>query len=133
MYGDGLYVRDWLYVDDHCRAIDVVLTKGKIGQTYCVGGTAQDINNLSVIKKILALLGKDDSMIEFVKDRPGHDRRYAIDCTKIKTQLGWQPQGDFDTSLGKTVEWYKAHEDWWKAVKSGVYQNYYKKQYKKVP
>lgn len=130
VYGDGLYVRDWLYVEDHCRAIDMVVAKGKIGETYCVGGVTEDINNLSIVKKILAYMGKDESFIEFVKDRPGHDRRYAIDWSKIKTQLGWEPLNDFDTWLAKTIEWYKTNESWWKHVKSGEYQEYYKKQYK---
>lgn len=119
VYGDGLYVRDWLYVEDHCRAIDLVLRKGKVGETYCVGSFTQDINNLTIVKKILALMGKNESMIEFVKDRPGHDRRYAIDWTRIKTELGWEPSHDFDTWLGKTVEWYKTHEDWWRKLKYG--------------
>ncbi len=117
VYGDGKYVRDWLYVEDHCSAIDVVLTKGSPGETYCVGGLTEDIDNLTIIKKILSIMGKDESVIEFVKDRPGHDRRYAIDWTKIKMQLGWKPAHDFDTWLAKTVEWYQAHEEWWKRVK----------------
>jgi len=117
VYGDGLNVRDWLYVEDHCRAIDAVLTHGKVGETYCVGGLTQDTNNLTIIKKILSLMGKGENVIEFVKDRPGHDRRYAIDWTKINTELGWQPNNDFDTWLGKTIEWYKAHESWWRPLK----------------
>jgi len=129
VYGDGLYVRDWLYVEDHCRAIELVLQKGVIGETYCVGGIAEDVDNLSVIKKILILLGKDESMIEFVKDRPGHDRRYAVDFRKISTELGWKPQHSFDEWLLRTVAWYKENSDWWKRVKSGAYQEYYKKQY----
>jgi len=129
IYGDGLYVRDWLYVEDHCRAIDLVLKKGKVGETYCVGGLTQDINNLTVVKKILKILGEDETFIEFVKDRPGHDRRYAIDWTKIKKELGWQPKYDFDTYLKKTIDWYLKNKDWWQRVKSGEYQKYYKKQY----
>lgn len=129
IYGDGLYVRDWLYVEDHCRAIDLVLQKGKIGQTYCVGGLTDDINNLAVAKKIINFLGKSEDMIEFVKDRPGHDRRYAVDWSKIKNELGWQPQHSFDEWLEKTIEWYKNNQEWWKRVKSGQYQEYYKKQY----
>lgn len=129
VYGDGLYTRDWLFVLDHCRAIELVLGKGKIGETYCVGGMTQDISNLEIVKKILKLMGKDESMIEFVKDRPGHDRRYAIDWTKIKTELGWSPLHDFDNYLAQTVDWFKTHENWWRHVKSGGYQNYYKKQY----
>ena len=89
VYGDGLYVRDWLYVEDHVRAIELVLEKGKVGETYLVGGTSDDISNLDVVKKIIKILGKSDAMIEFVKDRPGHDRRYAVDFSKIKNELGW--------------------------------------------
>jgi dTDP-glucose 4,6-dehydratase len=130
VYGDGKNVRDWLYVEDHCRAIDLVLGKGRIGETYCVGGLTEDINNISVVKKILSLMGESDTKIEFVPDRPGHDRRYAINWTKIREELGWQPSCDFDTYLGKTIEWYKTHESWWKRVKSGQYAAYYAKLYK---
>ncbi len=129
VYGDGLYVRDWLYVEDHCRAIDLVLSKGKVGETYCVGSLTQDVNNLEVIKKILKIMGKGEEMIEFVKDRPGHDRRYAIDFSKIKNELGWEPKHTFDEWLELTVKWYQENESWWKDVKSGDYQNYYAKQY----
>ncbi len=131
VYGDGLYIRDWLYVEDHCRAIDVILDKGKIGETYCIGGIREneEINNLEVVKKILKLLGKGEDMIEFVKDRPGHDRRYAIDWSKVKRELGWEPLHTFDEWLEKTVEWYKEHRNWWEDIKSGVYKDYYKKQY----
>lgn len=132
VYGDGLYVRDWLYVDDHCRAIDAVLTSGTIGATYCVGGQTDDINNLTIVKKIIALMGKNESVIEFVKDRPGHDRRYAIDWAKIHSELGWQPENDFDTWLEFTVGWYEKNQEWWKHVKSGAYKEYYNKQYKGV-
>lgn len=129
IYGDGLYVRDWLYVEDHCRAIDLILQKGKEGETYCVGGLTQDINNLEVVKKIIKLLEKDDDYIQFVKDRPGHDRRYALDWSKIKNELGWEPKHSFEQWLEQTVEWYKNNENWWKRVKSGEYQKYYQKQY----
>jgi len=129
VYGDGLYVRDWLYVEDHCRAIDLILQKGKIGETYCVGGLTEDVNNISIVKKIIKLLGKSEGSIEYVKDRPGHDRRYAVDWSKIKRELGWEPQHDFDTWLEKTVNWYKENKDWWKRVKTGDYKTYYKKQY----
>ncbi len=132
IYGDGLYVRDWLYVEDHCRAIDLILKKGKIGETYCIGGLTEDINNLNVINKILKILGKNEDMIEYVKDRPGHDRRYAVDWSKIKNELGWKPLHNFDEWLEKTINWYKENEDWWKRVKSGEYKNYYKKQYGSV-
>ena len=129
VYGDGLYVRDWLYVEDHCRAIDLVLSKGKVGETYCVGSMTQDVNNLEVVKKILRIMGKDESMIEYVKDRPGHDRRYAIDFSKIKNELGWEPLHSFDEWLELTVKWYQENESWWKDVKSGDYKSYYEKQY----
>lgn len=129
IYGDGLYVRDWLYVEDHCRAIDLILQKGKTGETYCVGGLTKDISNLEVIKKIIKLLGKNENNIEFVKDRLGHDRRYALDWSKIKNELGWVPLYSFDEQLEKTIQWYKENQDWWKRVKNGDYKNYYKKQY----
>ena len=129
VYGDGLYVRDWLYVGDHCRAIDMVLDKGKTGETYCVGGVTEDINNLEVVKKILKIMGKSESFIEYVKDRPGHDRRYAVDWSKIKNELGWQPLHSFDEWLEKTVDWYRNNESWWKRLKSKDFQKYYEEQY----
>ncbi len=130
IYGDGLYVRDWLYVEDHARAIDAVLNNGRIGETYVVGGLTEDISNLDVAKKIIHLLGMSDDMIEFVADRPGHDRRYAVDWSKIKTELGWQPLHGFDEWLEKTVNWYRDNEMWWRDVKDGEYKKYYEKQYK---
>lgn len=129
VYGDGLYVRDWLYVEDHCRAIDLVLTKGTVGSTYCVGGLTEDINNLTIIRKILSIMNKDESHIEYVKDRPGHDRRYAVDWSRIHADLGWKPAHDVDTWLRKTVEWYSNNREWWKRVKTGEYNTYYEKQY----
>lgn len=129
IYGDGLYVRDWLYVEDHCRAIEAVLNDGKNGETYCVGGMADDVSNLDVAKKIISILGKSEDMIEYVKDRPGHDRRYAVDFSKIKNELGWAPLHSFDEWLEKTVRWYQDNEDWWRKVKSGDYQKYYQEQY----
>lgn len=132
IYGDGLYVRDWLYVEDHVRAIELVLQKGKVGETYVVGGLTEDIPNIQIAKKIVRLLGKSESDIEYVADRPGHDRRYAVDWSKIKEELGWSPKYDFDTWLGKTVEWYKQNEEWWKRVRDGEYQKYYDKQYKTI-
>jgi dTDP-glucose 4,6-dehydratase len=129
VYGDGLYVRDWLYVEDHCRAIDLILQNGKIGETYLIGSLTKDISNLDVIRKILALMGQGEDMIEYIKDRPGHDRRYAIDWSKMKTQLGWEPEHNFETALQLTVDWYKNNQQWWKNVKSGEYTEYYKKQY----
>ena len=131
VYGDGLYVRDWLYVEDHCRAIDLILEKGKVGETYCVGGLTEDVSNLSILQKIINLLGKTEESLEYVKDRPGHDRRYALDWTKIKNELGWEPQYGFDQWLAKTVQWYQENEQWWKNVKNGAYQEYYRKQYSK--
>jgi dTDP-glucose 4,6-dehydratase len=132
IYGDGLYVRDWLYVEDHCRAIDLVLERGKIGETYCVGGMTKDVPNLEVIKEICQIMGKDfKKSIKFVKDRPGHDRRYAVDWQKIKRELGYKPKYDFDQWLKKTVRWYLENEDWWRKVKSGEYQRYYRRQYGK--
>lgn len=129
VYGDGLNVRDWLYVEDHCRAIDLVLTKGKVGETYCVGGLTRDVNNLTVVKKIIEHMNSNESVIEFVKDRPGHDLRYAIDWSKMEKELGWQPLHDFDTWLVKTIDWYKEHQPWWGRVRTGSYQEYYEKQY----
>lgn len=120
VYGDGLNVRDWLFVKDHARAIDAVLHKGKVGETYVVGGMTRLVPNIEVVKRIIKLVGKDDSAIEFVSDRPGHDRKYDVDWSKIKDELDWQPQFDFDTWLEKTVEWYKANEWWWKPLKSRV-------------
>lgn len=117
VYGDGLYVRDWLYVEDHCQAIDLILQKGKIGETYLVGGLTEDIANLEIVKKILKIMGKDESQIEFVKDRLGHDRRYAIDWSRINQELGWQPEHNFDAYLEITVDWYKNNKDWWKRIK----------------
>jgi dTDP-glucose 4,6-dehydratase len=130
LYGDGEAVRDWLYVEDHCSAIEAIIQKGKIGETYCVGGNSEK-SNKEAIDKILELLGRGKEMIEYVTDRPGHDHRYAIDATKIKDELGWEPTVFFEEGLGKTVEWFQNNEDWWKKIKSGEYQEYYKKQYGK--
>lgn len=129
VYGDGLNVRDWLYVEDHARAIDLVLQKGKVGETYLVGGMTQLYSNLEIAKKIVALLGKDENAIEFVKDRPAHDRKYDVDWTKIKNELGWEPLHSFDEWLKNTVQWYVDNQEWWKRIKSGDYMEYYKKQY----
>jgi dTDP-glucose 4,6-dehydratase len=130
IYGKGDQVRDWLYVTDHARAVDLVLGKGKIGETYCVGGMTTEITNLEVIKTICKLLDKDpEENIEYVKDRAGHDFKYKIDWTKINKELGWKPAHNLEESLKQTVEWYKANTEWWQRVKSGVYQEYYQKQY----
>ncbi len=132
LYGDGLNVRDWLYVEDHCEAIDLIIHKGKIGETYCVGGNSEK-TNLEIAQTLIKLvLGSPASKwIEFVKDRPGHDRRYAVDFSKIKNELGWEPKVHFEEGLKKTIEWYKNNKDWWTKIKSGEYQKYYKLQYGK--
>lgn len=129
VYGDGLYVRDWLYVDDHCRAIDLILEKGKIGETYLIGGLTEDIPNIEVIRKILSLMGKNEDAIEYVKDRPGHDRRYAMDWSKINRELGWSPKHGFDEYLKLTIDWFIDNKEWWKRIKTGEYLKYYEKQY----
>lgn len=129
VYGEGLNVRDWLYVEDHCKAIDMILHGGRIGEVYNIGGHNERAN-IDVVKTIIKMLGKDESLIKYVKDRPGHDMRYAIDPTKIKNELGWYPETTFDDGIKKTVEWYLQNEDWWQNIISGEYQNYYEKMYK---
>jgi len=130
IYGDGLYVRDWLYVIDHCQAIDLILHQGELGKTYLVGGLTEDISNLEVIKKILHFMNKEESCLEFVTDRPGHDRRYTIDWSDTQKELGYKPQFSFDEYLQKTIAWYQNNQSWWQEIKSGKYQEYYKQQYK---
>lgn len=130
VYGDGMQVRDWLFVEDHCAAIDMIVHEGTLGETYCVGG-ASERANIDIVKRLLALMGKDESSIEYVTDRPGHDRRYAINFSKIKNELGWEPKVTLDEGLKSTVEWFVNNEDWWKNIKSGEYQDYYEKQYQK--
>ncbi len=117
VYGDGKYVRDWLYVLDHCRAIDDVLHRGKVGETYLVGGLTEDISNMEMVKKVLKIMGKGEDSIEYVKDRPGHDRRYAVDWSKMNKELGWEPSKDFDSCLKSTIEWYTSNPSWWKPNK----------------
>jgi len=129
VYGDGLYVRDWLYVEDHCRAIEAILTRGVVGETYLVGGLTEDIANLEVVKRILKLMGETEAIIEYVQDRPGHDRRYAVDWSKINRELGWKPEHSFDAALLKTITWFKENTAWWQKVKDGSYQSYYQAQY----
>lgn len=126
VYGDGKYVRDWLYVDDHCRAIDVVIHKGKIGETYLIGGMKKDVNNLEVSMKLLKLFGKGKEFLKFVKDRPGHDRRYAVSWKRINKEFGWKPKYDFDTWLTKTAEWYRENEWWWRPLKKEAEKLYSK-------
>lgn len=127
LYGDGRQVRDWLYVDDHCAGIDAVLQHGQPGEAYNLGGE-NERHNIDVVHKLLKLLGKPESLIRSVDDRPGHDRRYALDNAKIR-QLGWKPEVDFDGALERTVSWYKSNEWWWRKIKSGDYQEYYQAQY----
>ena len=129
VYGDGRNVRDWLFVDDHCSAIEAVMNKGKTGEIYNIGGN-NEWANIDVVKEILEQLGKPGSMIEFVKDRLGHDRRYAMDAGKIMKQLGWRPRYRFEKGLKDTVQWYLENTDWWNKVISGEYQHYYLKNYK---
>jgi len=128
VYGDGLNVRDWIYVEDHCRALDQVLHQGQEGEVYNVGGRSER-TNLSVVQTVLDHLGKSHSLIRFVKDRPGHDRRYAIDFSKIERDLKWRPQVSFEEGIRLTVEWYQEHRPWWRKIKSGEYMNYYKRMY----
>jgi dTDP-glucose 4,6-dehydratase len=128
VYGDGKNIRDWIYVNDHNAGVDAIIKKGKIGETYCLGGE-NEIASIDITKKILELMGKGEEMIEYVKDRPGHDLRYAMDIAKAKNELGWEPKISFEEGLKKTVEWYKNNEEWWKNIKSGEYLEYYKKQY----
>ena len=129
VYGDGMNVRDWLHVYDHCTAIDLILRKGREGEVYNIGGHNEK-TNLEVVKTILAALNKPESLIHFVKDRPGHDLRYAMDPTKIETELGWKPKYTFETGIPQTIDWYLTHRDWWEHILQGDYQNYYKTMYK---
>lgn len=117
IYGDGKYVRDWMYVEDHCRAIDMVIHKGKIGETYTVGGMKKDVSNLEVAKKMLKIMDLPENRIEYVTDRPGHDRRYAVSWKKINRDLGWSPSEDFDVRLSQTINWYKENQSWWRPMK----------------
>lgn len=128
VYGDGLNVRDWLYVEDHCRAIDLILHKGTVGEVYNVGGH-NEMRNIDIVKLICRTLGKPESLIQFVTDRKGHDRRYAIDPTKIHRELGWLPETKFADGIQKTIQWYVNHEDWWQPIVSGEYMAYYEKMY----
>jgi dTDP-glucose 4,6-dehydratase len=137
VYGDGKQIRDWLYVEDHARALYLVATTAKVGETYNIGGHNEK-QNIEVVKKICQILdnlkprengNKYESLITFVKDRPGHDLRYAIDASKISKELNWRPQETFESGIQKTVEWYLANQDWVNHVKSGEYQNWVEKQY----
>jgi len=128
IYGDGMHVRDWIYVEDHCRALDVVLHHGREGEVYNIGGRSER-PNLVVAQTILDRLGKPHSLIRFVTDRPGHDRRYAIDFSKIERELRWKPSISFEEGISRTVEWYLTHREWWKKIKTGEYLDYYKRMY----
>lgn len=128
VYGTGENVRDWLYVEDHCSAIDLIVHNGKIGEVYNIGGH-NERTNLEVVKTILRELGKDESLIEYVSDRLGHDRRYAIDPSKMQRELGWAPTTLFDEGIKKTIQWYLDNKDWWERIISGEYQEYYEKMY----
>lgn len=131
MYGDGMYVRDWLHVEDNCRGLWLALEKGRVAEVYNIGG-GNERPNLEVAKQILAALGKPESLITFVKDRPGHDRRYALDSRKARTELGWAPQVKFEVGLRETVRWYQENAEWVRRVKSGEYQKYYAMHYGKA-
>ncbi|MBM4159794.1 MAG: dTDP-glucose 4,6-dehydratase [Ignavibacteria bacterium] len=128
VYGDGGNIRDWIHVDDHCAAIDLVLHEGKDGETYNIGGNTE-LRNIDVVRRILKHLNKPESLIQFVEDRPGHDRRYAMDAGKMDRELGWTPRKPFDEGIVETVEWYRRNEEWWKRIVSGEYQQYYKMMY----
>ena len=128
IYGDGMQVRDWLHVDDHCRAVAAVLQKGRSGQIYNIGGS-RALPNIEVVRKILAATGKSESLLQPVADRPGHDRRYAISSEKVERDTGWRPAVEFEAGLQRTVEWYRSHTDWVSRVRSGEYLSYYAKNY----
>ncbi|MGF9713238.1 dTDP-glucose 4,6-dehydratase [Paenibacillus naphthalenovorans] len=128
VYGDGLNIRDWLYVEDHCSAIDLVIHKGVNGEVYNIGGN-NERTNLQIVETILEEIGKPKSLITYVEDRPGHDRRYGIDATKITNELGWEPVYFFEKGIKKTIQWYLEHQEWWKKIQSGEYLTYFDKQY----
>ena len=128
VYGKGENVRDWLHVEDHCVAIDLIVRNGRVGEVYNIGGH-NERTNLEVVKTILKALGKPESLIKYVTDRPGHDMRYAIDPTKMETELGWKPKYVFDTGIQQTIEWYLNHKEWWEHIISGEYSQYFEKMY----
>ncbi len=128
VYGDGLNVRDWLYVEDHCRAIDLIIHNGQVGEVYNVGGH-NEMSNISIVKLICRELDKPESLIKYVTDRKGHDRRYAIDPQKIHSELGWLPETKFEDGIKETVRWYLNNRQWWETIVSGEYRNYYEKMY----
>lgn len=128
IYGDGMNIRDWLYVEDHCSAIDLVIHKGRNGEVYNIGGN-NERTNVHIVKTILKQLGKSESLMTYVKDRPGHDRRYGIDPIKTMTELGWKPRHSFETGIRETIKWYLDNKEWWTRIQSGEYQEYYSRQY----
>jgi dTDP-glucose 4,6-dehydratase len=128
VYGDGLNVRDWIYVIDHNEAIEVILDRGKIGEVYNIGAN-EEKRNIEIVKLVLSQLGKSEDLIEFVKDRPGHDKRYAINSNKIRNELGWEARHSFNNAMKVTIDWYLRNEKWWTEIISGDYKNYYKLQY----
>jgi dTDP-glucose 4,6-dehydratase len=128
VYGEGLNVREWIFTTDHCSAVDKIMHEGKIGEIYNIG-TGNEMKNIDITKKILEHMDAGEEMMEFVQDRAGHDFRYAIDSTKLRNDLGWKPEVDFDEALERTIAWFKENESWWKPLKSGEYDEYYKKQY----
>lgn len=128
VYGDGLNIRDWLYVEDHCSAIDLVIHQGKMGEVYNIGGN-NERTNVHIVKTILNELGKPESLITYVTDRPGHDRRYGIDPTKIMNELGWEPKHNFETGIKETIQWYLSNKEWWTRIQSGAYRDYMTQQY----
>jgi len=128
VYGKGENVRDWLYVEDHCKAIDLIIHNGRVGEVYNVGGH-NEMANIDIVKLICKKLGKPESLITYVADRKGHDMRYAIDPTKIHTELGWLPETKFADGIDKTIDWYLTHKEWWETIISGEYQNYYERMY----
>ena len=131
VYGEGLNVRDWLYVEDHCKAIDRIIHDGKVGEVYNIGGH-NEMRNIDIVKIILKELGKPESLITYVADRKGHDMRYAIDPSKIHKELGWLPETRFADGIKKTIQWYLDHQEWWKTIISGEYQSYYERMYGEI-
>jgi dTDP-glucose 4,6-dehydratase len=130
VYGEGKNIRDWIHVNDHNEGVDMIIKKGRIGETYCLGGDSE-MTNIDITKKILKLMSFNDDMIKYVEDRKGHDLRYAIDFSKAKEELDWQPKISFEEGLKETIDWYKNNKVWWSRIKSGEYQDYYKEQYGK--
>jgi dTDP-glucose 4,6-dehydratase len=128
VYGDGRNVRDWIHVKDHCEAIDLIIHEGKEGEIYNIGGE-NERSNIEVVKMILKELGKPESLIKFVKDRPGHDRRYALDITKMKEEFDWSPKISFEEGLRSTIKWYLENRNWWEEIINGEYMKYYEKMY----